>query len=871
MYLHNKYFKVILPIILFCSFLKIGNAEDNSGDILRNFLDFSLNMNKIVVEDKYDMRNFVSIAPLNESLILLANYKELFIFNKKTRSIQILSAIWHFNPQVNMLGERKYNPTGVCLGKNGTVYVANYKGDNILFGKIDIKKRIFNIYGEFYSINTRGPENLSLNAENSILVSANYDAGTVVAFDLPSGRELWSTVIGQAHGVCIYGDKVYVTGLVERKIYELDLQSGNILRSVGKLGWNPGNNEFLWPTSVSVMKNGNLIIADAHTGYISIMDHATMQVSRYFGGNGPSLRFLAYPYVAIAYDRDVVISNARRNHFIFLDSDCKQVVASFTDDTRRWPEIAYTQKEPFGNEWDGYVNRWGATYSLFGKKVNLGYGKLKSSDGKEYILRNYNIVGQQEAHFYFLQGIKGYDYNLFFSPSSSTLIYLSHDDKGLPFLWIENFLTPDSWNINGNIVSKNEIVAKDAIVKKIKKKEIAYLRLLKKNGFVDKRDLFKFFCSSDIISSPYVDFDESFDKIFSSNFGRNFKLIYDRFLLGKQTLQQLHEAARMYYALQEGEIYIYLDEYCLVGMLTGIAPRDAQFTQEQPISYFPCSDSRYYAGFGPEALSTPSLHDYLSAESRESSSICFRSSFPGTLQGLDVVWYDAASAAKALTVQAVDEKGIGTQISVPCSVSTAVGGFATCRCHIGALKSSVYRVSLPAGTQQRLILRGLSPVFIRKDANTSDLASLWEEVSVISAMAPYGGGLEVDSQELADQEKLLASLQYADFRHSGNYCLMFGLRNKGRYIGRIVPLYQQATGARHAIVEVESQSGQYVVDPMLGCVYRCNLNSMIAGECPDYTPVPSLSPPFLPFYGAAFFYRAKVVGQPISLPNTAAH
>src|SRR2546427_8727398 len=136
---------------------------------------------------------------------------------------------------------KKYGwvPTGVYWHE-GTqrLFVANYTANNLLILKYDPGTKTVSLDSVIASEHTRSPENIHVSDAGDYLVAANYDGDGIVAFKKdPQGNwsEIWFTQIRNAHGVAIVKNKVFATGLEERKLYELDIGHGTVLRSIGDL------------------------------------------------------------------------------------------------------------------------------------------------------------------------------------------------------------------------------------------------------------------------------------------------------------------------------------------------------------------------------------------------------------------------------------------------------------------------------------------------------------------------------------------------------------------------------------------------------------------------------------------------------------
>jgi hypothetical protein len=310
--------------------------------------------------------NWVSIAKYDQDNYVVANYSSLILFNRSNASVcpllvfggEFVSAYDRSAARASDSKKKQmiYNPTGVFIDRQGRLYVANYKGNNILSFSVDVAKCVATLVDEFTSQQSGGPENVAVDNDKSILVSANYDAGTVTAFSLETKNQLWSTSVPQAHGVTISNGIIYATGLAERKIYEIELGTGKILRSAGELGWDPSKGQFLWPTSIFDDGKSGLVLSDAHTGFVSKIDRKTLSASTYFGGNGPSYRYLNYPYTAAVFGNEIFVLSSMRNQLIVLDKYSLSTKEGFTTKSDFWPPEKGFDYD-FWRDWAAYINK----------------------------------------------------------------------------------------------------------------------------------------------------------------------------------------------------------------------------------------------------------------------------------------------------------------------------------------------------------------------------------------------------------------------------------------------------------------------------------------------------------------------------------
>ena len=525
-------------------------------------LDFSTVQHKpIKRKDKSNLINLVSIAPLGKDLFIIPTYSRLWCFNRETGNICVLSP--DFSNSAFRGGNTTYVPTGVATDSNGDVYLANYKGNNILKGKVDlaVKKIIFT--HSYSSPQTGGPENVAIDSARDFLVSANYDAGTVTAFRISDGTQLWSTPVGQAHGIAIKGGHVYATSLMERKIIELDFNTGKQLQAIGGIGWQP--NKYLWPTSIAVMKNGDLIVADAHTGYVYILDADTLRVKTYFGGNGPTLKLFNYPYAAIPVGDEIIVLSALRVHILFLDSDLK-IRDSYILHENAWPDVVPV---PFGRGWDGYIDKSPSDeLIMLGKTFRPGFCHLHGKTENElFFITDYNGLYGSGSYFYFTQARQLGDVAMFFS-SSARVVLTVHERKNLPPLMLRSTIPVDAWLTENAIISHSgEVITLPALRDKQKKEAEMLFCLMEKQHRLTKEDIYAFIFKKGLWNDDRKKFEQLFNNTFMTEHGRTFLAEYNA---ADNDLEKIQAAGRKYFSAIADAKTKNLSEFMLVGMLSGV-------------------------------------------------------------------------------------------------------------------------------------------------------------------------------------------------------------------------------------------------------------------------------------------------------------
>ena len=383
---------------------------------------------------------------------------------------------------------KKYGwvPTGVYWHE-GTqrLFVANYTANNLLILKYDPGTKTVSLDSVISSEHTKSPENIHVSDAGDYLVAANYDGDGIVAFKKdPRGNwiEIWFTQIRNAHGVSIVKNKVFATGLEERKLYELDIGHGTVLRSIGGLGWNPTVPTFLWPTSVQPVGEDRVILSDAHTGFVSEFSVDSLENEGFYGGNGPTLRFLNMPYAAIAKHDKIAVLSTFQGRIIILDRARLSVLKDFVTYDRDWSHIHPMIQSGQIKEEDikptymlGYKDySWlkGPRLFLFGRVLNMGYASLSHWEyTTEYAMRmpdkplGGGRVLNDVSYYYFVDAYKGEKGVFLFSWSGLQLLYVNQIEGvtyALPYT-----LKDTPWRVGRYLMTPSGVVRIADIEKKL--------------------------------------------------------------------------------------------------------------------------------------------------------------------------------------------------------------------------------------------------------------------------------------------------------------------------------------------------------------------------------------------------------------------
>ena len=214
------------------------------------------------------------------------------------------------------MDEKPWNPTGLYYDKSSQqLYIANYNGHNILIGTIT-ENYEFRVEKMIVAQGLVSPENVVVNEDGSCIAVADYDGNALFVFG-NDGNVLWKKDVGLAHGVEIGDEYVYCTSLDTREVIQYDWD-GNEVNRVGTLA-KYGANAYMWPVALETY-NGQLLVADAHSGRISLLDENLNFISS-LGANGPYITNLNYPYALLVEEPFIYITDVFSQRILKVDFD----------------------------------------------------------------------------------------------------------------------------------------------------------------------------------------------------------------------------------------------------------------------------------------------------------------------------------------------------------------------------------------------------------------------------------------------------------------------------------------------------------------------------------------------------------------------
>ena len=512
----------------------------------------------------------VSMAKVQDNYYAIASYGYIVLLNRQNKQYCVVD-----------MGNESQNPTGLYSHGDGKLFIANYTRNNILYGNIDIASCKYNIEKVYQSKSLISPENIYSNGE--VLVSANYDGSTVTAIDLDSGAELWVTKVPNAHGVTIVGDRVYATSLRKRKIFEMDINNGNILQSYGEKGSDTANGQFLWPTSIYPIDNDNLVISDAHTGHISFFNIKDFNISKYTGGNGPTFKFFNYPYSATLIDNELFVLSAFKGNILVIDYNKMQVTETFHFGKPKWNydlEIEES-KYPIIKKWKGYVHIETKNHPLeIGEqKYHLSYVRLHPIIKKVCPILSLAEVLTifVDSSLYFPQKLNLQDeWNLIFSSSSKSAFAISrHLASETPVILPYNLKFNDVWINNNELVGPQGILDKDLMARHLNLSKGKIFNLYNSIGYIPLEELV--WILSQTGSCPLNEIEKVTDQdqqklrlSFSTAAGQTFFDSYKKCNKYNCDKQHIEYLALSYYKTAYGYKTAPLSEWLLVAMIANM-------------------------------------------------------------------------------------------------------------------------------------------------------------------------------------------------------------------------------------------------------------------------------------------------------------
>ncbi|MDQ7824701.1 MAG: beta-propeller fold lactonase family protein [Candidatus Eremiobacteraeota bacterium] len=508
----------------------------------------------------------VSITPFDQGRFLLSDYGDIFLLDTGAGTLEKLKFT------VLRSGET-CNPTGLFYSEKTTkLYVANYHGNNILICRVDGDRKTVTAENEARSDRTVSPENVFVSDDGARLVSANYDGSSVCCFDLsvkPS-RELWSSEIPLAHGVCIAGEKVYATSLGKKRLYELDLTSGKILRSSGKRGWDAGTGDLLWPTHVLPLSGKELLVCDAHTGALSRWEKNSLRARSASGHNGATYRFFNMPYSATLSGEQLLVVSTFQKRVVVLDRASFQATKQFILNGGGWESMRERRPaQPLEREWNDYLRVTGPALELLGNRYLMSYGLLHPHEGKKKISTVMMPPGEtlfnRGGALYFMDFIEYRKGTVLFSPQAQVAYYISKGAHRYLFPFTTGL---DSWQLEGALCTSGGPYAMQSLEERVSRTAESLELARLPGGTLPPAVLFGKLFPSDSPKKALP----ALEKVFRSSAGRAFWEEYRKVPPGEGKEREVKDKGVRFFDRALKEDSVFLDEIFLVHMLTGLSP-----------------------------------------------------------------------------------------------------------------------------------------------------------------------------------------------------------------------------------------------------------------------------------------------------------
>ena len=415
---------------------------------------------------------FVGVAAIDRRHIALVDYAHLYCLELDSGSLKPAAPILERDRQPPM-----WVPTGLAYDNaRQRLFVANYLGNQVYEGMLDCDRGVFSIVAGIASRDTISPENVALSNDGATLAVASYDGNNITAFRRArSGdwRSQWTFALAAAHGVAILGDQVFATGLAGRELVRIDLTSGARTGRVGSLGWNPWAHQMLWPTSV-LARHGQLVLSDAHTGLVCLLDPSRLQAQRCFGGNGPLAEHLNMPYSVAALGDDLLVASTFQGRVLVVRLQARRgasILADYAASFDGWKEIdglvarhswpSNAGLPSYRWEWEGngYLRECELAPPLHG--LRCGYGELQRGARRMQLPLMTGLLNQC-GYYYFVEAYRGREGTILFSPQNKCVVYVwqgKHGEVGL----LSRQVSQGGWRVGNWFVSPGEVLSLESM------------------------------------------------------------------------------------------------------------------------------------------------------------------------------------------------------------------------------------------------------------------------------------------------------------------------------------------------------------------------------------------------------------------------
>ena len=210
------------------------------------------------------------------------------------------------------------SPYSVAMWK-GRIYVCDTRTPGVTV--LDLKAKLTRLIGRSSAADMAKASDIAITPDGMKYV-ADIGKGTIVVFDAndhylatfaPSGLN--------PAGIAVYGNELYVSDLKAQQVKVLDRSSGKVVRTIGGPGMNEG--QFVWPLSVRLDKQGNLLVSDAMKAQIQAFSRDGNLLST-TGRMGRGFGELARPkHIAVDSNNFLYVVDAAFNNVQLFDENRK--------------------------------------------------------------------------------------------------------------------------------------------------------------------------------------------------------------------------------------------------------------------------------------------------------------------------------------------------------------------------------------------------------------------------------------------------------------------------------------------------------------------------------------------------------------------
>ena len=332
---------------------------------------------------------------------IIGDFSDLYLFDHSTSLLQ----------EIDVRYGGKFTPTDTYFDHlSNRIYIANFNGNNILVGTLDLETGALEIDSELGDSITITPEGVV--AFSGYVAVANYGSSNVQVFSRAGAK--WCEIpVFHAHGIAHVDGYLFATSLGDREVLKIDVEQCAIVDRAGSRGWARG--QFMWPTGLA-SKKGEVTVSDAHTGMLTTLSADTLDVIDHWGGNGPG--GFNMPYAVELHEGSTwVMSTFNRTVFQIQD---RKVLRAWSRDTQEGLKST--------GRWQADDAKYSADYlrnetvELRGTCYRLGYARLMECDDldefPDYPIRN------TRGYNYFVHAVRGSDGGIcLFSPESVFVLF----------------------------------------------------------------------------------------------------------------------------------------------------------------------------------------------------------------------------------------------------------------------------------------------------------------------------------------------------------------------------------------------------------------------------------------------------------------